>query len=58
VDLLILDLTTPPLSGLDTLHKLRETDPSVRVLFASGYAAEQGPALGEEGARVHREAVR
>jgi PAS domain S-box-containing protein len=49
VDLVILDMTMPRLSGLDTLHQLRETDPGVRVLFTSGYTSDEGLALGEEG---------
>jgi two-component system, cell cycle sensor histidine kinase and response regulator CckA len=30
----------PQLSGRDAFRKLREIDPNVRVLFASGYSAE------------------
>jgi len=41
IDLVILDLTMPQLSGRDTFRRLRELDPEVRVLFASGYSAEQ-----------------
>jgi DNA-binding NtrC family response regulator len=41
IDLVILDLTMPRLSGRDTLRELRQLDPQVRVLFASGYSAEQ-----------------
>jgi PAS domain S-box-containing protein len=41
IDLVILDLTMPRLSGRDTLRELRQFDPNVRVLFASGYSAEQ-----------------
>jgi DNA-binding NarL/FixJ family response regulator len=37
----LLDLTMPRLSGRDTFRKLRELDPDVRVLFASGYSSEQ-----------------
>ncbi len=40
VDLVLLDLTMPRLSGHDTLRRLRQLDPGVRVLFASGYSAE------------------
>jgi PAS domain S-box-containing protein len=40
VDLVILDLTMPRLSGQDAFHRLREVNPAVRVLFASGYSAE------------------
>ena len=40
-DLLILDLTMPRLSGRDTLKRLVEMNPDVRVMFSSGYSAEQ-----------------
>jgi PAS domain S-box-containing protein len=46
IDLVILDLTMPRLCGRDTFHRLREIDPEVGVLFASGFAGEQVP--GEE----------
>jgi PAS domain S-box-containing protein len=39
-DLVVLDLTMPRLSGREALRHLREIDPEVRVLFASGYTAE------------------
>ena len=41
IDLVILDLTMPRLSGRDTLRQLLQIDPDVRVLFSSGYSAEQ-----------------
>jgi nitrogen-specific signal transduction histidine kinase/CheY-like chemotaxis protein len=40
IDLVILDLTMPRLSGRDAFHRLVDLDPQVRVLFASGYAKE------------------
>ncbi len=40
VDLVILDLTMPRLSGRDAFRRLLEIDPDVRVLFASGFSAE------------------
>jgi PAS domain S-box-containing protein len=40
IDLVILDLTMPRLSGRDALHQLLEINPNVRVVFASGYSAE------------------
>jgi two-component system cell cycle sensor histidine kinase/response regulator CckA len=40
IDLVILDLTMPRLSGHDTLRQMRQTDPAVPVLFASGYSAD------------------
>jgi PAS domain S-box-containing protein len=41
IDLVILDLTMPVLSGRDALRLLRQIDPEIPVLFASGYSAEQ-----------------
>jgi CheY-like chemotaxis protein len=41
IDLVILDLTMPRLSGQDTLRELRKLDAGARVMFASGYSAEQ-----------------
>ncbi|OAI55144.1 hypothetical protein AYO44_00060 [Planctomycetaceae bacterium SCGC AG-212-F19] len=41
IDLIILDLTMPRLSGQDTLRQLLQHNPHVRVLFSSGYSAEQ-----------------
>jgi len=38
IDLVILDLTMPRLSGRDTFRRLVEMDPGVRVLFSSGYS--------------------
>jgi len=52
IDLVILDLTMPELSGRDALRRLAGIDPRVPVLFASGYSAEDiaglqhGPILG------------
>lgn len=40
VELVILDLTMPRLSGQDTLRQLLRLDPAVRVLFSSGYSSE------------------
>ncbi len=40
VDLVILDLTMPRLSGHDTFRRLLQIDPKARVLFASGYSEE------------------
>jgi CheY-like chemotaxis protein len=40
IDLVILDLTMPRMSGHDAFRQLMRIDPEVRVLFASGYSAE------------------
>src|SRR5262249_16751855 len=41
IDLVVLDLTMPRLSGPGPLGELRQVDAGVRVLLASGYSAEQ-----------------
>ena len=38
IDAIVLDLTMPRLSGVETLQLLRRLDPDVRVVFFSGYA--------------------
>ena len=43
IDLVILDLTMPRLSGYDACHQLRRMDPGVYILFSSGYSADQVP---------------
>jgi nitrogen-specific signal transduction histidine kinase/CheY-like chemotaxis protein len=37
IDLVVLDVTMPKMSGRDTLVQLREIDPDVRVILMSGY---------------------
>jgi len=37
IDLVVLDLTMPKLSGRDVLVALKEINPSVKVLLTSGY---------------------
>jgi CheY-like chemotaxis protein len=39
-DLVILDMVMPSMSGRETLAALREIDPQVRALLASGYSIE------------------
>lgn len=41
IDLVILDLTMPGLAGRDAYDQLVQVNPEVRVLFASGYPAEE-----------------
>jgi CheY-like chemotaxis protein len=45
VDLVVLDLTMPRLSGADTLRRLVALDPRARVLLCSGYAEGQAADL-------------
>ena len=46
-DLVILDLTMPVLSGREALGRIRELDPGVPVILASGYSADRADLLGE-----------
>ena len=48
IDLVLLDLIMPGLSGLQTLERLRELDPGVRVLLSSGYGDKAGDKLPPE----------
>ncbi|MBY0526756.1 MAG: PAS domain S-box protein [Gemmataceae bacterium] len=49
IDLVILDLTMPRLSGRDTLRRMHEVNPGVQVLFSSGYSADHVIESGREG---------
>jgi two-component system cell cycle sensor histidine kinase/response regulator CckA len=45
IDLVLLDLIMPGLNGIQTLERLREMDPDVRVLLCSGYGDKAGENL-------------
>jgi two-component system cell cycle sensor histidine kinase/response regulator CckA len=45
IDLVLLDLIMPGLNGIQTLERLRELDPGVRVLLCSGYGDKAGENL-------------
>jgi CheY-like chemotaxis protein len=49
IDLVVLDLTMPRLSGRDALRRMTAIDANVRVLLSSGYSIDQAPALDEPG---------
>ncbi len=40
IDLVVLDLTMPKLSGRDTFRALVDIEPAARVMFSSGYTAD------------------
>ncbi len=46
IDLVVLDLSMPKLSGLEVSKKIKEMDPTVKILFSSGY--QEVDVLGEE----------
>lgn len=39
IDLVLMDMTMPQMTGEETFTRLRELDPAVRVVMASGYSA-------------------
>ncbi len=41
IDLVVLDVTMPRMSGRDAFGKLVATNPQVKVLFSTGYSAEE-----------------
>jgi DNA-binding NtrC family response regulator len=43
IDLVILDVVMPGMSGEEIFHRLREINPQVRVLLSSGYSQEEKP---------------
>jgi PAS domain S-box-containing protein len=51
IDLVILDLTMPRLSGRDACRRLAALDPGVRILLSSGFAADEAAAAREAGVR-------
>jgi CheY-like chemotaxis protein len=40
IDLVVLDVTMPRMSGRDALRYILDLDPAARVLFSTGYSAE------------------
>ncbi len=48
IDLVVMDLTMPRLSGRDALRRLRERDPKASAVFVSGFSSESLPQIGAE----------
>jgi CheY-like chemotaxis protein len=45
IDITVLDVTLPGLSGKEVLQKLREMEPSLKVIITSAYGRAHIPAL-------------
>lgn len=41
IHLVVLDMSMPGMNGIETLHKLRQVNPEVRVILSSGYSQQQ-----------------
>lgn len=41
IDLVLLDLSMPGLSGQETLRQLRQINPAIKVILSSGYSEEE-----------------
>ena len=41
IDLVILDVTMPRMNGRDAFHRMMEINPSARILFSTGYSADE-----------------
>lgn len=41
IDLVVLDVTMPRMSGRDAFRHISRLDPTARVLFSTGYSAEE-----------------
>ncbi|GAB4362671.1 MAG: hypothetical protein Kow00128_02620 [Deltaproteobacteria bacterium] len=44
IDLVLLDMTMPHLSGVEVMERIRELDPGAKILLSSGYRADAGDA--------------
>jgi CheY-like chemotaxis protein len=45
IRLVILDVIMPRMSGRDAFHRILELDPNARVLFSTGYSADDVASL-------------
>ncbi len=45
IDVIMLDLTMPEMGGIEAYHELRKINPSVAVIFCSGYSIESVESL-------------
>ncbi len=57
IDLVILDLLMPNMSGKETLERLRQLDPTVKILICSGYGSREDdsqPLVDDDTPLVHK----
>lgn len=54
IQLVILDVTMPRMSGRDAFRHLIEIDPTARILFSTGYSAEEIAELDEAVGLLHK----
>jgi two-component system cell cycle sensor histidine kinase/response regulator CckA len=52
IDLVLLDVTMPKLSGYEAMEQIRTIDPSARIVLASGYAVSSSRASASSGVRA------
>lgn len=52
IDIVILDKIMPEMNGLEVFKKLKEINPEVKVVLASGYSEEQAQDLLDEGVKA------
>jgi CheY-like chemotaxis protein len=52
IDVVVLDVMMPDVDGREVLRRMRELNPSVRVILSSGFTVESDPSLSVTGTWV------
>jgi two-component system cell cycle sensor histidine kinase/response regulator CckA len=52
IDVVVLDVMMPDVDGREVLRRMRELNPSVRVILSSGFTVESDPSLSVAGTWV------